>query len=366
VLRFFALQVADVRVECDEAVSLALAVPAQLAPVFRHRPGQHVVVRAQLPSGEVRRTYSLVSAPGETPLRLVVRVQLGGQLSPHLATLTPGAMLEVMPPNGSFGPRAAGPPHATYVAFAAGSGITPVFSLLAALLVSEPSCRVLLFYGNRSGARTMLLEELLALKDRHLDRLALHFVMSREPQEIELLNGRIDADKVRTVAAALFDPRRVAEYLVCGPGAMIETVSEALAALGVASSRIHAEHFTLAGSTAPPAPRAAGARAAVAAPASGADAALTQVALVMDGRRRTFTMRREAESILEAGERAGLELPFSCKAGVCSTCRTKLVRGEVALTQNYALEDWELAQGFILACQARAKSAEIELNYDEI
>jgi len=362
VLKFFALKVAAAHLECEEAVTVALEVPAELASEFQHRPGQHLVVRAQLPGGEVRRTYSLVSAPGETPLKLSVRVQPGGRLSPRLAALVPGALLEVMPPNGSFGARVIPRSNATYVAFAAGSGITPVFSLLAAILSGEPTAQVLLFYGNRTASRTMLLEELLALKDRHLERLALHFIMSREPQEIALLNGRIDAGKVRA-AAALFDPARVSEFFVCGPGSMIEEVSAALIELGVARARVHAERFTLADAEerhAPVEPRAA----TPTPPA--AQAELTRVTLTMDGRRRSFTMRRDGASVLDAAARAGLELPFSCKAGVCSTCRTRLVRGEVRLAHNYALEDWELAQGFILACQAQPKSAEIELNYDEI
>jgi ring-1,2-phenylacetyl-CoA epoxidase subunit PaaE len=213
---------------------------------------------------------------------------------------------------------------------------------------------VLLFYGNRGGSRTMLLEELLALKDRYLDRLSLHFVMSREPQEIELLNGRLDGARVRALAGLFFDPRAVREYFVCGPGTMIETIGSELRALGVEANRIHSEHFAAAAVAAHAEPAAA----------TKSEAGTTQVAVTLDGRRRTFSMQTGTETILEAADRAGIDLPFSCKAGVCSTCRTKLVRGEVTLDENYALEDWELEQGFILACQAHAKTPELELDYD--
>ena len=194
-------------------------------------------------------------------------------------------------------------------------------------------------------------EQLLALKDRYLDRLALHFVMSAEPQDIEWLNGRLDAQKIESLSGKLFDPAQVRQFLVCGPGDMSQQVGAALGRLGVDSAHIRAEAYE--GSR--PAP--------VAAPAAAADA--TQVTVIMDGRRRSFSMRPGGDSILDAAAQAGIDLPFSCKAGVCSTCRTKLVRGKVDLAQNYALEDWELEQGFILACQAHPQTPEIELTYDE-
>jgi ring-1,2-phenylacetyl-CoA epoxidase subunit PaaE len=265
----------------------------------------------------------------------------------------------------------------------------------------------------------MCLEELLDLKDRYLQQLSLHFLMSREPQEVALYNGRIDAIRVRELAAeALFDPREVTEYFVCGPGNMIDAVSATLRELGVEADRIHGEHFTVATTTAvgvnseslaatasgaitvdfedaqpgaltvefgeqpsdaiavefasPPAAVASAGEtihapytpsAAPGKPALAPDQA--EVTVLMDGRRRTFTMRMNDEVVLDAALRAGLELPFSCRAGVCSTCRTKLVRGEVEMAQNYALEEWEVEQGYVLACQAHAKTPVLELDYDE-
>jgi len=363
-LKFHPLKVLQVSPDAEDAVQIALEVPAALREEYRGNPGQHVVVRVTSDGEELRRTYSLVSAPGEQPLRIAPRVHGRGRMSHHLAEqVRSGESLDVLPPNGSFTPRsvAAG---GTYVAFAAGCGITPVLSVVRALLAGG-AARVLLFYGNTGTARTMCLEELLALKDRHLGQLALHFVMSREPQEVELYNGRLDAVRVRQLAATLFDPAAVREYFVCGPGDMIEQVSATLRDLGVEAARLHAEHFTLA--TAEP----AAARAAAVAPGAPASQAVVpaageaEVTVLMDGRRRTFTMKVEGETVLEGAARAGIELPFSCRAGVCSTCRTKVVKGEVTLDQNYALEDWELEQGYVLACQSHVKRWPLELDYDE-
>ena len=362
-LKFHALKVAQVSPDAEDAVAIALEVPEALRAQYRGSPGQHVVVRASIDGADTRRTYSLVNAPGEWPLRIVPRVHASGLMSRFLAEqLRAGDLLEVLPPNGSFTPRES-PPGARYVAFAAGCGITPVLPVVRSLLAGNDG-RVILFYGNSSSARTMCLEELLALKDRYLQRLSLHFVMSREPQEVELYNGRIDGARVREFARTLFRASEVAEYFVCGPGDMIEQVGAALRGLGVEGARVHAEHFTLATTAAaePPPPRAREpGEAARAAPA--ADQA--EVTVTMDGRRRSFTMKLGDETVLDAAARAGIELPFSCRAGVCSTCRTKLVRGEVEMAQNYALEEWELEQGYVLACQSRAKTRTLELDYDE-
>jgi ring-1,2-phenylacetyl-CoA epoxidase subunit PaaE len=245
---------------------------------------------------------------------------------------------------------------ATYVALSAGAGLDALLPLVTTRLQDEPTCRVLVFFGNYDDRSDTHLEELLALKDCNLERLAVHFIMEREAEEGELLNGRLDAQKLRACAAQLFDARAVQRYFITGRASLVAELQEELRRLGVAPGRIVAGNLpaTLAAT-----PRSA---ASVAPPMQ---AGVTQVDVVMDGRRKSFTMHTGAESILDAAARAGIDLPFSCRAGVCSTCRTKLLRGEVELTQNYALEDWELAQGFILACQAHAKTAELEITYDE-
>jgi ring-1,2-phenylacetyl-CoA epoxidase subunit PaaE len=359
-LRFHPLRVVQVTPDAEDAVAIALDAPAELREEYRGSPGQHVVLRASIEGEEVRRTYSLVNAPGEWPLRIVPRVHAHGRMSRYLAEqLRAGDALEVLPPNGSFTPRQLSAQGGTYVAFAAGCGITPVLSVVRSLL-AQPHKRVILFYGNRGSSRSMCLEDLLALKDRYLARLSLHFVMSREPQEVQLYNGRIDAQRVRGFAGALFRPGEVAEYFVCGPGDLIEQVAATLRDLDVPAARIHAEHFSVATAAGGAAQSAAGTRVHEAPPIG-----VAEVTILMDGRRRSFTMKMDDETVLDAAARAGVELPFSCRAGVCSTCRTKVVRGAVQMAQNYALEDWELEQGYVLACQSRVKTPTLELDYDE-
>jgi ring-1,2-phenylacetyl-CoA epoxidase subunit PaaE len=372
-LKFHALRIAELQPDAEDAVAVTLEVPQELRSEYLGLPGQHVVLRTELDGEEVRRTYSLVNTPGEWPLRIVARVHENGRMSRHLAEqVKVGEQIDVLPPNGSLTPRLAATGAGsvrTYVGFASGCGITPVLSVARALLQGGSTNRFILFYGNSSTGRVMCLEELLGLKDRYLERLALHFVMSREPQEVELYNGRVDAARVRELARTLFKPDQVSEYFVCGPGDMIEQVSGALRELNVGAERIHGEHFTVAtdhpssiGVATVVAPGASSAAPATAtAPAT--DSA--EVTVLMDGRRRTFTMRMNDDTVLDAAERAGLGLPFSCRAGVCSTCRTKVVSGEVEMAQNYALEDWELEQGYVLACQSRVKTPTLELDYDE-
>jgi ring-1,2-phenylacetyl-CoA epoxidase subunit PaaE len=229
------------------------------------------------------------------------------------------------------------------------------------LLSEEGAKRVLVFCGTQGEEHAEPMEELLALKDRHLDRLSLSFVMNREPDEAELLTGRLDAAKVTALATKLFDAKSVREYHVCGSQQLADDVGAALKKFGVDAARIHVGDET----TTREAARNTTSGTAKNPAAMPVAANETRVEFVMDGRRRSFPMHTGTESILDAAARAGIDLPFSCKAGVCSTCRTKLVRGQVEMMQNYALEDWELEQGFILACQSHAKTPEIELTYDE-
>lgn len=240
----------------------------------------------------------------------------------------------------------------TTVAFVAEGAITQALALAGRLMMSRKD-RVWFFYANQTGNHSDELEQLLSLKDRCLDRLALGVLTDRDEDEAELLSGTLDGAKIHALASRLFDAKAIDSYVVFGSEALAADARSALATLGVDATRIHTEHHH----------QTAGLHASAADAAS--NAGETQVSFVMDGRRRAFPMRTNDESILDAAARAGIELPFSCKAGVCSTCRTKLVRGEVEMAENYALEDWELQQGFILACQSRAKTPEIELTYDE-
>jgi len=350
---FHSLRIAELHPDAGDAVAIALDVPHELQSEYVGLAGQHVVLRTELDGAEARRTYSLTNVPGEWPLRIVARIHEHGQMSRHLADeLRVGDQIDVLPPNGSLTPRSLAP-ASTYVGFASGCGITPVLSIVKATLQANPTNRFILFYGNSNTDRVMCLEELLGLKDRFIDRLALHFVMSREPQEVELYNGRIDAARVRELARTLFKTEQVAEFFVCGPGDMIDQVSGVLHDLNVPADRIHSEHFrdestahaltdnAAAGDTAMahahgglavgagdatlhvtgPAARldaAAGTEpvASGTARAPAADPDLAQVTVLMDGRHRTFTMKMSDDTVLDAASRAGLELPFSCRAGV--------------------------------------------------
>jgi ring-1,2-phenylacetyl-CoA epoxidase subunit PaaE len=368
VLSFHSLKVTTVERAAEDAVCMTLAIPPALREKFHFDAGQYVTVRRMIDGREERRTYSIVTPPGSSALRLGVREQLCGRMSRELATrVRPGDMLDVGTPVGRFR-TTVDPARATryFVAFAAGSGITPVLSLATDILAREPHSRFTLIYGNRSMARTMFLEDTLALKNRYLGRFSVHFVMSREPQQTLLLNGRIDAAKILELARQFVEISSADEYFVCGPGHMVDQVREAVKVLN-RDAPVRFERFT----ATPPRTRTPGdsdsmpkahAATAVEAPAP---QILSTVSIVMDGRLRSFPMAAGDVSVLEAAERAGLELPFSCRSGICATCRAKIVGGAAVMAHNIALEPWEIDAGFVLCCQARPTTATLDLSYDE-
>jgi ring-1,2-phenylacetyl-CoA epoxidase subunit PaaE len=358
-LKFHPLVVERRAAVADDAVALTFAVPAALSDEFRFKAGQHVAVRREIGGREERRTYSIVNPEGPGPITIGVRLHKQGRMSAELTqAVQPGDSIEVMTPNGSFHAEAADGPRA-YAAFAAGSGITPVLSIAASALARHPGNRFQLWFGNTDSARAMFLEEVLALKDRYLPRFSVAFVMSREPQDVEWFNGRIDARKVREFARHGLSVPEVDEFFVCGPGSMGEDIPRVLAELG-ARGRVHVEYFTPAVAAAAPVAQPRDGQAAAT-----AGAASAEITIVMDGRRRRFSMRRDGEVILDAAQGAGLDLPFSCRAGVCSTCRAKLKSGTAEMEHNVALEDWEVEAGYILCCQARPTSGALEISYDE-
>ena len=355
---FHALRVNTIERIAEDAVCLTLAIPDALRDQFQFAAGQYVPIRRVIDGREEQRTYSIVTAPGSAVLRLGVREHAHGRVSRDLAhALRSGDALDVGRPLGRFRTNVDPARSRSYVAFAAGSGITPVLALATDILAREPRSRFTLIYGNRGVARTMFVEEILALKNRHLQRFAVHFVMSREPQEAALLNGRIDAEKVRELAAKLNEVATADEYFICGPGAMVDEVHEALQRVNGAAV-IRVERFA---SGAAPAARAQ----PLGAPAPAAEDLLATISVVMDGRRRSFPMARQDASVLEAAERAGLHLPFSCRSGICATCRARIVQGTAEMAHNIALAPWEVDAGFVLCCQARPTSATLELSYDE-
>jgi ring-1,2-phenylacetyl-CoA epoxidase subunit PaaE len=361
-LTFHSLKVADVHPEGSDALCISFEVPEPLREAYRFLPGQHVGLRTHIGGQEVRRTYSICSSAIDRHLRIGVRVHDNGSMSRHLASrLRTGDSIDVLTPTGRFFVEPSPSAARTYCAFAGGSGITPILGIIKNLLAQEPHSRFILFYSNRTTSTIMFAEELLALKDRYPTRLSLYFLLSREPQDVELFNGRLDRDKVTLLSRQVFDPLQTDAFLLCGPGDMIESVRDTLLGLGADASRIHAERFANdmpAGVTRIDA-------VVPAHPKRGTAEEIANITITMDGRQRRFAMLDDDATVLEAAERVGMELPYSCRAGVCSTCRAKVTRGSVDMATNYALEPWEVQAGFILCCQARPTSGVLEITYDE-
>ena len=359
-LNFHPLKVAAVERIAEDAACVTVEVPPALREAYVFHAGQYVTVRRVIAGRKERRTYSIVTAPGAGALKLGIRLQAGGRMSGELTSrLRPGDVLDVGTPMGRFRTAVSAERERAYVAFAAGSGITPILSLASDILAREPRSRLTLFYGNRSVSRTMFLEETLALKNLYIDRFSVHFVMSREPQQTEWLNGRIDGRKVHEAASHMAEVANADEYLICGPGDMVDEVREAIQALN-GRAAIRFERF--ASGLPRPAAQAA-CRGAAAAPAP--QDILADISVVMDGRRRSFPMLRSDASVLDAAERAGLELPYSCRSGICATCRTRITAGAAVMKHNIALEPWEIDAGFVLCCQARPTTAALGISYDQ-
>ena len=340
--------------EGSDAIRIAIDVPDGLRDEYRFLPGQHLPVQIERDGKALRRTYSICSPAGRWPLEIGVRVQPGGAFGEFAANeLQVGDVLDVMPPTGRFhlGSDTTGGFH---VGFAAGSGITPILSIVTTLLQQDPDSRFALFYGNRKQSTTMFIEDLYALKNRFPERLQLHFLFSREEQEFEISDGRLDGDKVAELLHRFCGGIEIDEAWVCGPDSMIESVSAALIDVGLAPEVVHTERFGAPRKSAD-APVSAG---------KGSEQ-LVDVTVIMDGHRKSFAMPRAGTNIVDAAADQGIELPYSCKGGVCATCRTHLRKGEVTMAVNYGLEPWEVEQGFVLACQSTPQSDEILLDYDK-
>src|ERR1700688_1079622 len=357
-LEFHPLKVAAVERIAEDAACLTVEIPSALRDAFAFHAGQYVTVRRMIEGREERRTYSIVTTPGGGMLKLGIRLQLGGRMSGELASkLRPGDLLDVGTPMGRFRTSISADREHAYVAFAAGSGITPILSLATDILARGPRSRFTLIYGNRSISRTMFLEETLALKNRYIGRFSVHFVMSREPQQTEWLNGRIDGHKIRELARHMPEVSSADQYLICGPGDMVDEVRNAIKTLN-GNAAIRFERFP-SGTTRPMEPVVEGYGAAPV-----AQPVLATISVVMDGRRRSFPMAHSDASVLDAAERAGLELPFSCRSGICATCRARITDGAAVMTHNIALEPWETDAGVVLCCQARPTTATLEISYD--
>ncbi len=356
--QFHDLTVLRVCPEAEGAVAVTLAVPDALRAVFHFEPGQFLTLRATLQGQDVRRSYSICSTPSRLAqrgeLEVGIRAVDGGLFSTWAVhELQAGAVLRVMPPDGRFVVRR---PRALHrVGFAAGSGITPILSIIASTLETQAQAKFTLVYGNRRMASVMFNEALQDLKDRYPDRLTLIHVLSRQAQEVDLLQGRIDGDKVRAIIDALLPVGSMDEVFICGPEAMIDATHAALVASGVPERQVHSERFTSATPSTSVKPRASG---------EGAATVGSALSLVLDGKRHELRIQPN-EHVLDVALNAGLDLPYSCKAGVCCTCRAKVLEGQVHMDKNFTLEQWEVDKGFVLTCQARPLTANVVVSFDD-
>ncbi len=353
---FHPLRVVEVKRETPDSVCVRLAAPAAVAPLFSFKAGQHLTFRRDIGGAEVRRNYSLCVSPREGVLKIGIKHIAGGVFSGWANDgLKVGDTLEAMAPHGSFTWNFA--PHAErrYAAFAGGSGITPILSLIKTALEIEPRSHFTLCYGNRTSAGIMFLEELAGLKDRYMERLALYHFLEDEEEEIALFNGRLDRDKCEEIFATLIAPASIDAFFICGPGPMMDAVEQALTARDVAKARVLIERFTTAELSAA---QLAAARALE------EKAAGLKMSVTLNGRRVNVTFDPEKRSILDNVRAAGLPAPFACKGGVCATCRAKVTAGKVEMKVNYGLSADELADGYVLTCQATPVSEGVALSYD--
>ena len=353
--QFHALRVAEIVPETVEANSLRFEVPAELADAYRFKAGQHLALRAEINGEEVRRNYSLCTAPDDGQLMVTVKRIAGGAFSNWVAdNLRVGDALDVMTPHGSFTCEFEAGRKRHYVGFAGGSGITPIMSLIRTALKNEPDSRFTLLYGNRDSASIIFLEALADLKDRYLSRFELYHFLAEEEGNVELFNGMLDqATCSGAIDRLIGDPAAVSDWFICGPGPMMDAAESALVDKGVDKRRIHIERFT----AGRPSAALAAEMAELQTQAQG-----VSVAVTLDGRTRRVPFT--TGNILDSARAAGLPAPFACKAGVCATCRAKVTGGRVEMAARYGLTDEEVAGGYVLTCQSVPLGDGVAVNYD--
>jgi ring-1,2-phenylacetyl-CoA epoxidase subunit PaaE len=357
---FHPLRVACVERLTDDAVAITFDVPAELREQFRFQAGQHVSIRSPVVGDEVRRNYSICApaTDGGRRLRIGVKRIPDGVFSSYAAErLRPGDVLDIMTPTGSFSTALQPGQRKRYGAIAAGSGITPVLSILSTVLEVEPESSAVLIYVNRTTLNIMFLEDLEDLKNRYLDRFQLIHVLDEEPLDVEILSGRLDAGRLDRILDHLVIPEDVDEWFLCGPLPMTDVARDVLLGHGADDEHIHRELFFVGP---PPTASSRASAASAAEPEAGAE-----VTVMLDGRSQAFVLPEDGSSILEATLRYRADAPFACKNGVCGTCRAKVVQGQVRMDANYALEPAELAAGYVLACQSHPAADRVVLDFDQ-
>jgi ring-1,2-phenylacetyl-CoA epoxidase subunit PaaE len=357
-LRFYQLLVKDVRLETADCVSVSLQVPAELTSTFRFLPGQYLTFRKFLDGVEVRRSYSICAAPGDGELRVAIKKVENGKFSTFACdVLKKGDVLEVMPPMGNFTPAVHKGGPRNYLAFAAGSGITPIMSIVRTILEQEPESTFTLIYGNKSRNSIIFREAIEALKNTYMLRLRLYHVLSREYMDIPLFSGRLSAAKCAEFCEKLIDVSTIDESFICGPSEMILSVRQQLLDLGMESPKVHIELFTSPDQPKPAHEKWVSAHKADEGPKS-------KVSITLDGATFDMDVPFNGESILDAALRNGADLPYACKGGVCCTCRAMVTEGEVEMEVNYALEHDEIEKGYVLTCQAHPRTERVIIDFD--
>ncbi len=356
--KFHELRVQDITRETADCVSVAFEIPEDLEEAYRFIPGQYLTLEAEINGEKVRRSYSLCSSPLDGELRVAIKKVEGGLFSSWAnSELTAGTTMRVMTPDGNFNAEVAADNEHHYVAFAAGSGITPVYSIMKSVMEMEPNSTFTLFYGNKTSNTIIFRDKIDGLKSAYMKRLDVHHVLSREDQGTDYLKGRIDEQKCISFSEKFFDKNEVDAYFLCGPEAMINCVSDSLKKIGVSKDKIHYELFT--------SPSQSIAHKTKVSADKGAEKIQSQVTVILDGEETHFGISSDGDSILDAALDAGADVPYACKGAVCCTCRARVLEGSVEMEMNYALEDDEVEDGFVLTCQSHPTSEKVVVSYDE-
>lgn len=353
--QFHPLTIKEIRRETPECVSILFNIPDDLTERYTFEPGQNVTVKLNVGNEEVRRSYSICSSPHENELRIAVKHVEGGMFSAHAnKLLKEGDVIQVLPPTGKFVVKHDNSTAKNYLAFAAGSGITPVISIIKSVLQNEPHSTFTLVYGNRTRSSIIFKEQLEGLKNRYVDRFILHHILSREQTDAPVNHGRIDREKCELIAKYLVDVRSMDHIYLCGPEEMIFSVRDWLIEHGIEKGKVHFELFTVPGEK----------RASESKHHTNALSATSHITIKIDGVTIPFNLPYDGPSILDAALQQGADLPYACKGGVCATCRAKLIEGQVEMDTNYALEEDELRAGFILTCQSHPRTGKIVIDFD--
>ncbi len=355
---FHSLEVADIRRETKDCCSIEFSVPPELKEMYQFTQGQYLTLKTTINDEEVRRSYSICVSPLEGELRVAVKQVPHGKFSTFAnQVLKVGDRLDVMNPMGTFFTEVSSDQSKKYIGVAAGSGITPVMSIMKTVLQTEQNSRFTLIYGNKNTKSIIFKEQIEALKNKYMDRLDVHYVLSRESLESPLYNGRIDGDKIRSFARSVISISDMDEVFICGPETMIFAVKDAIGEEGLSDQQIHFELFTTAGSTNEKQTRTDS--------DEELDRSISDIAIHLDGKSFSFELEKNSESILDAALEHGADLPFACKGGVCCTCKAKLLSGEVDMKVNYALEEEEVSAGYILTCQSYPISEKVAIEFDQ-